>query len=363
MPPSSRLAANAPSPRLSILVPNYNHAPFLAERIQSIKGQTFDDYELIVLDDASDDDSITILNRELQHTDHQLIVNARNSGSPCSQWLKGIRRARGEFIWIAESDDSCTEDFLATLLPYLERGASLAYCRSAAIDADTVDISATTLYWPDQIDADLWHQPFETSSQSFCRQLMSRANCIPNASAVVFRRDQALPCLAISDRFKDLLFTGDWIFWFQYLAHHQGEVCFVPQPKSWFRSHRATTRSTSDSHAKETRHMEEYCGAVQWISDHPLMLRSGLERQRLLDGHWDWLLLEYLVRIHPGATAILVGQGLHGPLRRLLPFRLALSRQVRGLAFPKLGGWINRRLAAWQTTQARMLSWIQRFRT
>lgn len=363
MPPSPRLEAKAQSPRLSIVVPNYNHAPFLPERIQSIQRQTFRDYELIVLDDASDDQSLSVLQTELQHTEHQLIVNPHNSGSPCSQWLKGISRARGEFIWIAESDDSCTDDFLATLLPCLERGASLAYCRSAAIDANTADISGSTLYWPDQIDADLWHQPFETSTQSFCRDLMSRANCIPNASAVVFRRDQALACLAIGAQLQDRLFTGDWIFWFHYLAQHPGAICFDPQPKSWFRNHGATTRSTSASPAKEARHMEEYCRTVRWIRNQPLMLRSALVRRRLLDGHWDWLLLEYLVRIRPGVAAILVGQGLHGPLRWLLPFRLLLSPPVRSRAFPKAGGWINQRLAAWQTSRARMLGWLRRLRT
>ncbi len=98
-------------PRVSIIVPNYNHACFLPERLSSIRNQTFKDYELIILDDASSDESINVIRSELADFPHQLIINEHNSGSPCSQWLKGIQQARGRYVWIAESDDSCSLDF------------------------------------------------------------------------------------------------------------------------------------------------------------------------------------------------------------------------------------------------------------
>jgi len=348
------------APLLSIIVPNYNHAPFLEERLNSIKHQSFRNYELIVLDDASSDDSLSVLQHELQGWQHQLVVNSHNSGSPCSQWLKGIALARGDFIWIAESDDSCAPDFLASLIPHLEQGACLAYCRSAAIDATGADISASTLYWPDQLDRHLWHQPFTTSSHDFCQRLMSRANCIPNASAVVFRRESALACLAIKAELQDLLFCGDWIFWFHYLAQGNQPICFDPQPRSRFRCHAATTRANHGSPQRHARHIDEYCRAARWICAQPLLTPSRPWRQRLWDGQWDWMLLEYLVRIRPGPLQILLGLGLHGPLRSLMPRRLLLSRLVRSQAFPRLGGWINRRQSSWQTQQARLLARLRR---
>jgi cellulose synthase/poly-beta-1,6-N-acetylglucosamine synthase-like glycosyltransferase len=72
------------APLLSIIVPNYNHARFLPERFASIRRQTFTDYELIVLDDASTDDSVEVIRKELTGIPHQLISNEQNSGSPCN---------------------------------------------------------------------------------------------------------------------------------------------------------------------------------------------------------------------------------------------------------------------------------------
>ena len=97
---------------VSIIVPNYNHARFLPERLNSIFNQTFQDYEVILLDDASTDNSVEILNRYAANPKvSHFIVNQENSGSPFKQWKRGIDLARGEFVWIAESDDYSNTTF------------------------------------------------------------------------------------------------------------------------------------------------------------------------------------------------------------------------------------------------------------
>ena len=93
-------------PRVSVIVPSYNHARFLRQRIESILGQSFRDFELILLDDCSTDDSVSILREYESHARlSALVVNAQNSGSPMAQWKRGLDLAAGELIWIAESDD------------------------------------------------------------------------------------------------------------------------------------------------------------------------------------------------------------------------------------------------------------------
>ena len=100
-------------PLVSIIVPNFNHAAFLAQRLESIYNQTFSSFEVILLDDASTDNSIEILNLYKNHpkTAH-FIINTINSGSPFKQWQKGVELAKGELIWIAESDDYAAINFL-----------------------------------------------------------------------------------------------------------------------------------------------------------------------------------------------------------------------------------------------------------
>jgi glycosyltransferase involved in cell wall biosynthesis len=107
--------------RVSIIVPNYNHASYLEERLDSIFNQTFQDFEVILLDDASKDDSVTILKKYAndKRVSH-FIINKKNSGSPFKQWDKGLKLAKGEYIWIAESDDSCELNFLESQLEKIE---------------------------------------------------------------------------------------------------------------------------------------------------------------------------------------------------------------------------------------------------
>jgi glycosyltransferase involved in cell wall biosynthesis len=89
------------------------HASFLEERINSILKQTYKNYEIILLDDKSTDNSIEIIKRyeNNYHISH-IKINKTNNGSPFIQWEKGFNLAEGELIWIAESDDSCDADFL-----------------------------------------------------------------------------------------------------------------------------------------------------------------------------------------------------------------------------------------------------------
>lgn len=99
-------------PLVSVIIPNYNHARFLDERIQSVLNQTYQNFELIILDDKSTDNGLEVINKykDDSHISH-IVVNEENSGSPFKQWHKGFELAKGDWIWLAESDDSCTSVF------------------------------------------------------------------------------------------------------------------------------------------------------------------------------------------------------------------------------------------------------------
>src|SRR5262249_35072754 len=128
-------------PKVSIVVPNYNHARFLPQRLDSILGQTFQDFELILLDDCSTDDSRTILSQYARDPRVRIEFNEVNSSNPFKQWNKGVGLARGEYVWIAESDDYADARLLENLAPRLddEPRAGFAYCRSWRVVLDQVD--------------------------------------------------------------------------------------------------------------------------------------------------------------------------------------------------------------------------------
>jgi glycosyltransferase involved in cell wall biosynthesis len=123
-------------PKVSVVIPNYNHAKYLDARIDSVINQSFQDFEIILLDDASSDDSVNIIRKYLDYPNIQFIQNDKNSGSPFSQWQKGVSLASGTYVWIAESDDIADFRLLETLVKLLDSNPKvvLAYCQSSYIN-------------------------------------------------------------------------------------------------------------------------------------------------------------------------------------------------------------------------------------
>src|ERR1022692_1882228 len=105
--------------KVSVVIPNYNHSRFLPRRIDSVLEQTFQDFELILLDDCSTDDSRSILSQYADESRVRIEFNEVNSGTPFRQWNKGVGLARGEYVWIAESDDYADKRLLERLVAVL----------------------------------------------------------------------------------------------------------------------------------------------------------------------------------------------------------------------------------------------------
>jgi glycosyltransferase involved in cell wall biosynthesis len=238
-----RTIVSSATPRVSVIVPNYNHASFLEDRLHSILSQSYKNFELIVLDDCSTDGSLDVIKRTLAHHEYHLQVNTTNSGSPFLQWAKGIEKATGEFIWIAESDDSAEPQLLERLLGSLsDPTVSLAYCQSTYIDTASNKVCSAK-YWTDDLSESLWSGDFTVCGKFFNSTFLSVKSAIPNASAVVFRRDR---CDLNALRNVQLKVCGDWLFW-HWLAE-SGRVSHVAEPLNLFRSHTNNVRSRHGIH-------------------------------------------------------------------------------------------------------------------
>lgn len=175
---------------VSVIIPNYNYARFLKQRIESVLSQTYTDFEIILLDDASTDDSVSILNnyRNNKHVSH-LEVNSINTGSPFAQWQKGIALAHGKYIWIAESDDAAEPLFLEKAVSVLNQYPQASFCflGSHCIDENGAELST---------DFDRWtskqlcrpHKVGVFDGRDYIKHNLYWRNYIYNASGVVFRK-------------------------------------------------------------------------------------------------------------------------------------------------------------------------------
>lgn len=107
-------------PTVSVVMPTYNRAGLLPRAIESILAQTYDDFEFIIVDDGSDDNSAEILESYAAMDDRiRILYNDRNRGISYSR-NKGNEAARGKYIAIMDSDDIAMPDRLAVSVAYLE---------------------------------------------------------------------------------------------------------------------------------------------------------------------------------------------------------------------------------------------------
>lgn len=175
-------------PKLTVIIPNYNHARFLAKRVESVLNQTFQDFELILLDDCSTDNSRLILSQYLGDPRVRVQFNDVNSGSTFKQWNKGVRLAQGKYIWIAESDDYADVHLLERLVPVLDDDprVAFAYCRAWCVTEEGPDGFVDRFY--SNLDDYRWTADFRADGREECRNYLVQCNTITNTSGVVFRR-------------------------------------------------------------------------------------------------------------------------------------------------------------------------------
>jgi glycosyltransferase involved in cell wall biosynthesis len=250
--------ANSPQPRVSVVVPNYNHAPFLRQRLDSIVGQTFQDFELILLDDCSTDESRSIISECAKDPRVRIEFNDVNSGSSFKQWKKGIELARGEYIWVAESDDYADERLLEKLVRVLdeEPEVTFAYCRSFRVTRDGRPNGFADWYLAD-LDAQRWTADFRADGLEACRQTFVHANSVPNASSAVFRRSVYERVGGVDE---SLVACGDWKLWV--LMALEGKIAYLSEPLNSYREHDVTVRTAMD---RTGRGAGEHLRMVRWM--------------------------------------------------------------------------------------------------
>lgn len=240
-------------PLVSVIIPNFNHASFLKERIDSVLAQTFQNFEIIILDDASTDNSRNIIEQYRSSPFvKEIIYNQANSGLPYTQWQKAIGKASGQWIWVAESDDIADPGFMEKMIQLQRRHtpAAILYCDSRMIfdnDNEPVFYSAlknkkrNTRKWDSEYLADGITEINETL----------KWNCtINNVSAVLFRRDVLSELLPLIVNYR---YHGDWILYLQIALRHK--IAYLPQALNTYREHAANhSKSPAFQHQSKIEH-------------------------------------------------------------------------------------------------------------
>jgi glycosyltransferase involved in cell wall biosynthesis len=210
-------------PTASVVLPNYNHGRYVGAALHGILSQTVSPLEVIVIDDASDDDSVQVIRRIADRDPRiRFYENDRNRGVVDSL-NRGAELARGEFVYFTSSDDRILPRFLETSLQLLAEHpqARVCCCDQCFIDDQTEELYPKHV--PISRDA-------EFIGPSEVAERLRRLNDQIGSSGTLLHRETLAGLGSFS---SDLRWHSDW-FATLVIAFRHG-VCYIPEPLSAFR--------------------------------------------------------------------------------------------------------------------------------
>lgn len=252
------------NPKVSILIPSYNHAQFLGEAIERVLEQTYSDWEIVLVDDGSKDNSVEVA-RSFKDKRIRIYENQTNLGTYGNE-QKALSLAEAEFIAVLNSDDlwatTKLEKQMATLAKHSE--ASYSYVLGWMIDAEGNENTANDVHldWP-------------TSELQRPLPFLLYENRIL-ASGVVFRKKGL--------RFEtSLRYSGDWTALLE--ASTRGPAVCVPERLTFWRQHEYNTYKVSERQIIEEIRVRTAIDAhsQKWFAAHPARdeIRLGLAKNAM----------------------------------------------------------------------------------
>jgi glycosyltransferase involved in cell wall biosynthesis len=268
-------------PAISVIVPNYNHAPYLPARLRSVMRQTLPVQEIVVLDDRSTDNSLAVI-RESASADARIRIyeNEVNSGNPFRQWQKGIEEISGDLVWIAESDDIAHPGLLEELCPFLnDGGLGMAFCDSVSIGEREEVLSPPYSVVYSGLPGFVPGADFRMPGAAFAASFLSVRNYVFSASAVLWRAEALRSAIAAAGtRLEACRMAGDWLLYAQLCAAGHA-VGFRARVLNLHRIHAASVRRATGAaqHAAEV-------GLVHGWLDELGIAAPAEDRERFKEG-------------------------------------------------------------------------------
>lgn len=209
------------TPTVSFVVPCYRLAHLLAECVDSILFQTFGDFEILIMDDCSPDDTREV-GRSFRDPRVTYVRNEENVGH-LRNYNKGISMSRGKYIWLISADDRLrTRDLLERYVRLMEDKPSVGY---ACCPAFRLDGGIET-----EIEGRLVTKDTIFNGHQFLKILLN-GNFIIAASGMVRRT-----CFETCGAFPlDLPYTGDWFLWCLFAIHF--DIAYFAEPMVNYRAH------------------------------------------------------------------------------------------------------------------------------
>jgi glycosyltransferase involved in cell wall biosynthesis len=272
-------------PKVSIVLPNYNYEKYLDERIQSLLNQTYKDFELIILDDCSTDNSIAVIQKYLTDPRVKTCFFEKNSGSPYKRWNDGADLAHGEYLLFAGADDSCEPTLIEKLVEKLDRHSSVGLALSQSWETDSNgNITRSLKERTDDLfgGKERWNSDYVDRGQGELGFMLFK-NTVPNASCVLMRRELFIKAGKFDTK---LIINADWMLWSKMLMI--SDIAYVSEHLNYFRTHPRNVRNQSSQSCLD---IEEDCLVRKFILDNSgLSFAPETVRQAFENKLWYWFI-------------------------------------------------------------------------
>ncbi len=202
-------------PRVSVIIPTYNRADYICETVDSVLNQTYKDFEIVVIDDGSTDNTkekLSIFGSKIK------LINQKNSERAVSR-NNGVKNSTGEYIAFLDSDDKWKENKLELQVNSLDQDKKivLSYSQSLRIDDKSNEINSAS-------------RQLQGYNGFLYEKLLIR-NIIVSATPLVRRES-----FEKIEGFKsEYIPYEDWEFWIRLSL--QGEFSYINEPLAYYRLH------------------------------------------------------------------------------------------------------------------------------
>jgi glycosyltransferase involved in cell wall biosynthesis len=272
------------SPSVSVLIPTYNYARFIGEAVESVLAQDFRDFELLILDDCSTDNTAEVA-RPFCARDPRVrfTANSKNLGM-VNNWNHCLNQAQGRYIKFIFGDDKlCDPQALGKMIALLERHPSA-----------TLAASARTILDEDSKAVDFWRtlkNGCHNGRKVIVSCLVENKNLVGEPSAVLFRKKDAQR--GFDPKLRQIV---DLEMWFHLLEN--GNLAYTREPLCGFRVH--GRQQTTVNHSAGVALKEHSDFITNYTLAHPLPPKIFFSQlvglRRLLRKHPDAVTPEILAR-------------------------------------------------------------------
>lgn len=261
------------NPVVSVCIPTYNYAEFLGRAVQSVLDQSFAEFELLVYDDASTDNTVDVMQPFLADPRVKLVVNEQNQGL-FGNFNLAASESRGRYVKYLCADDWLDERFLARTVPLLEADADLSFATTAHWHADENGRLTAEQYGPFGDDQ-------RVDGGFVARQLAQWGNVVGMPTNTLIRRELLERCGGFD---ADYAPSADVQLWLKLLA--EGDMGWVNEKLCYWRIHGQHTHSYGDDPCEAIFRVWADAPAIENSPATAEVCRLGIDRQAVVAGQY-----------------------------------------------------------------------------